>query len=87
MTSVGDFVPVGTLLQRQQTGPIPPAPRRALPAPSPADNAALLSARSKAWQPSAELRQAEERINAMFGKPKNGSAASTPETSPNGDER
>jgi hypothetical protein len=68
-TSVGGFSPVGTVLQRPLAAPTPPA-RRALPAP--ADRPAALSAYSKAWQPSQELRQAEERINAMFAKPKDG---------------
>jgi replication initiation protein RepC len=67
--SLGGFSPVGTVLQRQLTAPMPPA-RRALPAP--ADRAAAPSAYSKAWQPSQELREAEERINAMFIKPEDG---------------
>jgi len=69
MISVGGFSPVGTVLQRQLAAPTPPA-RRALPAP--VDRPAALSAYSKAWQPSQELREAEERINAMFKKPEDG---------------
>jgi replication initiation protein RepC len=74
-TSVGGFSPVGTVLQHQLAAPTPPA-RRALPAP--ADRPAAPSAYSKAWQPSQELRQAEERINAMLFKPQNGTASAPP---------
>jgi replication initiation protein RepC len=70
-TSVGGFSPVGTVLQRQLAAP-PPA-RRALPAP--ADRPAARSAYSTAWQPSQELRDAEERINAMFAKPEDSTKA------------
>jgi replication initiation protein RepC len=64
------FIPVGTVLQRQAAATMPPA-RRALPAP--ADRP---TARSGApWQPSPELREAEERINAMLSKPQNGTAS------------
>ena len=69
MTSGGGFMPVGTVLQRQQTAaPMPPT-RWELPAP--VDN---LAARSdaKAWQPSAELRETEARIKAMLAKTHNG---------------
>ena len=66
MTPGGGFMPVGTLLQRQQT-PAPPAHRAN---PAPVDHSAARS--SAAWQPSAELRAAEERIKAMFAKPEDG---------------
>jgi hypothetical protein len=66
-TSLGGFSPVGTVLQRQLAAPTPPA-RRAVPAPAHAP-----AARSgAAWQPSAELREAEERIKSMFAKPSDG---------------
>jgi hypothetical protein len=59
-------------VRRQLDTPTLPA-RRALPAP--AERPAALSAYSKAWQPSQELRAAEERINAMFAKPENGTVS------------
>jgi replication initiation protein RepC len=63
-TSVGGFTPVGRVLQHHLA--VPPA-RRALP---PVDRvAARLGA---AWRPSPELREAEERINAMLAKPEDG---------------
>jgi replication initiation protein RepC len=65
-TSLGGFSPVGTVLDRQLAAPTPPA-CRALPAPP--HPSAASSAYSKAWHPSQELRDAEERINAMFRKP------------------
>jgi hypothetical protein len=68
-SSLGGFSPVGTVLQRQLATPTPPA-RRALPAP--ADRPAASAASSKAWQPSQELRETEERIKAMFAKPDDG---------------
>ena len=61
----GGFIPVGTVLQRQLAAP-PPA-RRALP---PVDRFAARP--GAAWQPSPELREAEERINAMLAKPEDG---------------
>jgi len=67
MTPLGSFIPVGTVLQRQAAAPMPPA-RRANPAP--VDHRAARS--SAAWQPSVELRAAEERIKAMFAKTHNG---------------
>ena len=67
MTPVGGFTPVGTVLQRQQAAPIPPASRAH---PTPVDHRAARS--GAAWQPSAELRDAEERIKAMLAKPGNG---------------
>jgi replication initiation protein RepC len=70
-TSLGGFSPVGTVLQRQLAAPMPPA-RRALPAP--ADRP--VSRSRAAWQPSAELREAEERIKAMFDKLENGASSS-----------
>jgi hypothetical protein len=65
MTPVGDFVPVGTVLHRQPAAPIHPA-RRAGPAP--VDRFSTNT--GAGWQPSPELREAEERINAMVRKPK-----------------
>jgi replication initiation protein RepC len=70
MTPGGGFMPVGTVLQRQATAPAPPA-RRANPAP--VDHRTARS--SVAWQPSAELRAAEERIKAMFAKPEDGTGS------------
>jgi replication initiation protein RepC len=67
MTPVGSFMPLGTVLQRQAAAPAPPASRAY---PAPVDHRAVGS--SAAWQPSAELRAAEERIKAMFAKPGNG---------------
>jgi replication initiation protein RepC len=69
--SGGGFRQIGTVLPHQAVVPMPPV-RRAQPAP--ADRPVALSAYSKAWQPSQELREAEERINAMFAKPKDGGA-------------
>jgi hypothetical protein len=63
------FVLVGTLLQRRDLAQ-PPA-RRALPAP--AERPA--SRPGAPWQPSQELRDLEERINAMLAKPENGAAS------------
>ena len=67
MTPLGGFMPVGTVLQRQAAAPMPPA-RRVSPAPVDHRTAGA----SAAWQPSAELRAAEERIKAMFAKTHNG---------------
>lgn len=70
MAPASGFVPVGTVLQRRQApGPTPPLPR---PNRAPADSPAVRAGNGKAWQPSAELRAAEERINAMLAKPQNG---------------
>jgi hypothetical protein len=65
---VSGFFAVGTVLQRQAASPIPPA-RRANPAP--VDHRTTRSS-AAAWQPSAELSAAEERIKAMFAKPADG---------------
>jgi replication initiation protein RepC len=57
-TSVGGFAPVGSVLHQQPTTyPVPPA--RPQPTLS-------LPATSKDWKPSQELREAEQRINAML---------------------
>ena len=66
--SVGGFTPVGAILQRRDIAS--PLAGRALPAP--AERPAASS--GAAWQPSQELRDLEERINAMLAKPGNGSA-------------
>jgi hypothetical protein len=81
MAPVAGFMPVGTLLQRQATAAQMPPARAANPAP--VDHRAARS--SAAWQPSAELRAAEERIKAMFANPGNGtgSAASPQEDKKN----
>jgi replication initiation protein RepC len=70
-TSVGGFAPVGSVLQQQPTTwPVPPArPRPTLSLPS----------TSKDWKPSQELRDAEQRINAMLA---NGSKNATPMNGP-----
>jgi len=68
MTPVGAFMPAGTMLQHQQAATPIPSARRALPAP--VDRSAARS--GTAWQPSPEFRETEERINAMFPKPKDG---------------
>jgi Replication protein C C-terminal region len=70
MTPGSGFMPVGTMLQRQAAAPTLPA-RQANPTPF--DHRAAGS--SAAWQPSAELRAAEERIKAMFAKPHNGTGS------------
>ena len=67
MTPLRGFMPVGTVLQRQAAAPMPPAARAH---PAPVDHRAARS--SAVWQPSAELRAAEERIKAMFAKTHNG---------------
>jgi hypothetical protein len=56
--SVGGFSPVGSVLPQQPTTwPVPPArPKPSLSLPS----------TSKDWKPSQELREAEQRINAMM---------------------
>jgi hypothetical protein len=69
MTSGGGFAPVGSVLRYRELAPPPPA-RRALPAPA----ARPASRSAAAWQPSPELREMEERLNAMLGKPGNGAA-------------
>ena len=69
MTPGGGFMPVGTVLQRQLDAPSPPARR------APADHRVARS--SAAWQPSAELRAAEERIKAMFAKTHNGTGSAS----------
>ena len=66
MTPVGDFVPLGTVLPRQAAAPIQPA-CGARPAPVGHSSANT----GAGWQPSPELREAEERINATVRKPKN----------------
>jgi hypothetical protein len=60
--------PVGAVLQRRDLAP--PSARQALPAP--AERPAVRP--GAAWQPSQELRDLEERINAMLAKPGNGAA-------------
>jgi hypothetical protein len=67
--SVGGFTPVGMVLQRRDIAS--PLAGRALPAP--AERPASRS--GAAWQPSQELRDLEERINAMLAKPGNGAAS------------
>jgi replication initiation protein RepC len=71
MTTSGSFAPVGSVLQRQQAGPLP---RRAAPAPSPAASAIIRSGKSETWQPLPELLETEQRIKAMFNDPKDGTA-------------
>jgi replication initiation protein RepC len=69
--SGGGFRSVGTVLQSQLVTPTLPA-RRAIAMP--ANRPAVPSVYSKTWQPSQELREAEERINAMFAKPRTDTA-------------
>jgi replication initiation protein RepC len=65
-TSDGGFAPVGSLLPQLQAPPaLPSRPRASLMPPS-ADRS---TAFGKDWQPSKELLEAEERINAMTAKP------------------
>jgi replication initiation protein RepC len=71
VNSGGGFRPIGAVLQSQLAAPTLPA-RRMIPVP--ADRLAVSSVYSRTWQPSQELREAEERINAMFAKPGNGPA-------------
>ena len=84
-TSNGGFVPVGGALpQQQQAWPVLPSqPRASLMLP-PTDRT---TASGKDWQPSQELRAAEERINAMLGSSKNGPpGVDRPATSRKGEE-
>ena len=74
-TSAGEFVPIGGVLQQQRTTR-PVASARPRPPLS-------LSSTSEDWKPSQEFQELEERINAVFSKPKNGSPA--PQTPPNGE--
>jgi replication initiation protein RepC len=68
--SNGGFVPVGAVLQHQQSAwSTPPAQRRPSLLPPPADRASV-SATSKDWKPSQELLEAEQRINATLVNPK-----------------
>jgi replication initiation protein RepC len=70
-SSVAGFAPIGSVLQQAPTTwPVPPArPRPTL----------SLSATSKDWKPSQELREAEQRINALLA---NGSGNTTPVNGP-----
>jgi len=72
-SSAGSFVPVGSALPQPATAwPVPPAPPRASLIPPPADR---VTASPKNWKPSEELREIEQRINAMLANPKKDSKA------------